>query len=83
MALAEVQTPSSNIPKDVTKLTRRGSGEISIVSKARTILISYQVKSSMIRSFLPSTAPRGQISKPRKLETEVSLIVKVRSFTTF
>ena len=40
MALAEVQDPSTNIPEDVTKLTRWGSGKINIVIQTRTIPIS-------------------------------------------
>ena len=40
MALAEVQHSSKNIPRDVTKLARWGSGEISIVIHIRTLTIS-------------------------------------------
>ena len=40
MAPAEVRSPSTDIPEDVTKLTRWDSGEVSIVINTRTILIS-------------------------------------------
>ena len=40
MALTEVHDLSTNILEDVTKLTRWGSGEISIVMQTRTVPIS-------------------------------------------
>ena len=40
MTLAELQDPSTNISKDVTKLTRWGSGEINVAVHTRTEPIS-------------------------------------------
>ena len=65
MGMVDVRDLSTNIPEDVTKLTRWGSGEISVVVHTRTVPISYNVKAWMIRSFLPSTAPRGETRAPR------------------
>ena len=45
MALLEVHDPSTNIPEDLTKLTRWGSGENSIAIRLRIIPYLANVKS--------------------------------------
>ena len=69
-AMAGVQDPSTNILEDVTKLTRRGNGEISIVIHTRTVPISYKRQVFDGTQLPTSTALRGETRKPRISEAD-------------